>query len=67
LEDWSEKDKEHLGEELSDVLIYLIRLSDKCNINLNKVVLDKFKKNEIKYPVEKCKSSSKKYTEYKEE
>eukprot|EP01122_Echinamoeba_exundans_P006514 TRINITY_DN1851_c0_g1_i3.p1 TRINITY_DN1851_c0_g1~~TRINITY_DN1851_c0_g1_i3.p1 ORF type:complete len:165 (+),score=8.01 TRINITY_DN1851_c0_g1_i3:57-497(+) len=29
---WSPADKEHLGEELSDVLLYLIRLADRCQI-----------------------------------
>ena len=29
LPDWSEKDRAHLGQELSDVLFYLIRLSDR--------------------------------------
>ncbi len=27
MEGWSEKDRIHLGEELSDVLLYLIRLA----------------------------------------
>ncbi len=33
---------------------------------MQEVILDKIKKNELKYPVEKCKSSSKKYTELDE-
>ncbi|ONI26725.1 hypothetical protein PRUPE_1G041600 [Prunus persica] len=32
LPNWEESDKEHLGEELSDVLLYLIRLADICGI-----------------------------------
>eukprot|EP01080_Neovahlkampfia_damariscottae_P010463 gene10463-2985_t len=63
LEDWNEKEKEHLGEELSDVLLYLINLSHRCNINLSEAVLKKIQKNELKYPIEKSKSSLKKYTE----
>jgi hypothetical protein len=31
---WKEKDKTHLGEELSDCLLYLVRLADKCDVNL---------------------------------
>jgi len=61
--EFSDKEKEHLGEELSDVLLYLIRLSDKCNINLSNAVLDKIKKNGDKYPVELSKSSAKKYND----
>ena len=48
LEGWSDKEREHLGDELSDILLYLIRLSDKCHIDLGKAVLEKFKKNEFR-------------------
>ncbi|KAK8966218.1 hypothetical protein KSP40_PGU001774 [Platanthera guangdongensis] len=34
LASWKDSEKEHLGEELSDVLLYLIRLSDICGIDL---------------------------------
>ncbi|KAI3508501.1 hypothetical protein L1887_23509 [Cichorium endivia] len=50
LESWEESEKEHLGEELSDVLLYLIRLADICGIDLGHAVLDKIHKNAIKYP-----------------
>lgn len=64
LPDWTPQEKVHLGEELSDVLIYLIRLADKCNVDLPTAVLRKLGLNEKKYPVEKALGSSKKYTEY---
>ncbi|KAH9626456.1 hypothetical protein KSS87_004957 [Heliosperma pusillum] len=51
LPNWEESDKEHLGEELSDVLLYLIRLADICGIDLADAVLKKLVKNAIKYPV----------------
>ena len=50
LPDWKEEEKEHLGEELSDVLLYLIRLSDICGIDLGKAALRKVALNAIKYP-----------------
>ncbi|KAH9156486.1 hypothetical protein AeRB84_001607 [Aphanomyces euteiches] len=62
--EWSAEDKEHLGEELSDVLIYLIRLADRCNVDLPAAALRKIEKNAVKYPVDLAKGSSKKYTEY---
>ncbi|KAG5236370.1 dCTP pyrophosphatase [Salix suchowensis] len=34
-------DKEHLAEELSDVLLYLIRLSDICGIDLGEAATKK--------------------------
>ena len=36
LPDWPEDELVHLEEELSDVLIYLVRLSDRCGIDLAK-------------------------------
>lgn len=47
---WKESDKEHLGEELSDVLLYLIRLADICGIDLGDAATKKIVKNSIKYP-----------------
>ncbi|XP_044500039.1 dCTP pyrophosphatase 1-like [Mangifera indica] len=50
LPNWEEADKEHLGEELSDVLLYLIRLADICGIDLGDAAAKKLVKNAIKYP-----------------
>ncbi|KAG2726277.1 hypothetical protein I3760_01G104900 [Carya illinoinensis] len=60
LPDWKDEGKEHLGEELSDVLLYLVRLSDICGVDLGKAALRKLELNAIKYPVKLCKASSKK-------
>ncbi|KAG7632512.1 dCTP pyrophosphatase 1 [Arabidopsis suecica] len=51
--DWKEEEKVHLGEELSDVLLYLVRLSDACGVDLGKAALRKIELNAIKYPVPK--------------
>ncbi|MCL7052103.1 hypothetical protein MKW94_008373 [Papaver nudicaule] len=51
LPDWKEEEKEHLGEELSDVLLYLIQLSHYCGIDLGKAALRKVHLNAIKHPV----------------
>lgn len=53
LPNWEESDKEHLGEELSDVLLYLIRLADICGIDLADAALKKMVKNAIKYPAQR--------------
>ncbi|XP_073002116.1 uncharacterized protein [Typha latifolia] len=50
LPNWKESDMEHLGEELSDVLLYLIRLADICGIDLGDAATKKMVKNAIKYP-----------------
>jgi dCTP diphosphatase len=51
IKNWDEKRREHLGEEMSDVLLYLIRLADRCNIDLAKAAQDKIKKNAIKFVI----------------
>lgn len=63
LPSWTPEQRSALGEELSDVLVYLVRLADRCQIDLPRAVTDKMAKNEAKYPVEKAYGSSKKYNE----
>ena len=48
--------------EVADVLLYLVRISDKLGIDLNEAANAKIKLNAEKYPVEKARGSSKKYT-----
>ncbi|KAA8527873.1 hypothetical protein F0562_035258 [Nyssa sinensis] len=63
LPDWKEEEKQHLGEELSDVLLYLVRLSDICGVDLGEAALRKMELNALKYPVKLCKGSSKKHNQ----
>ena len=56
--------KEELLEELADVMIYCIHMADALDVNINDIILDKMRKNELKYPVEKAKGNSRKYTEF---
>jgi NTP pyrophosphatase (non-canonical NTP hydrolase) len=50
-------------EEMADVFLYLIRLADKLGIDLPAAASAKIVLNAKKYPVEKSRGSSKKYTE----
>nr|CAB3486700.1 unnamed protein product [Digitaria exilis] len=50
---WEARETEHLGEELADVLLYLVRLSDMCGVDLGKAALRKIGLNAIKHPVGK--------------
>jgi dCTP diphosphatase len=45
--------KEAVREELADVLIYLVRLADRLDIDLLAAAEDKLAKNAEKYPVRK--------------
>lgn len=58
----NEYDREELIEELADVQAYCIILAEKIGVDLEQIVLDKYKKNEEKYPVQKAKGVSTKYT-----
>jgi len=58
---------EEIQDELADVLYWLLLLSDLLNIDLNDAFWNKIKKNEAKYPIDQCKGSSKKYTEWSTE
>lgn len=53
-----------VAEELADILLYLVRLSDKLDVDLLKAALHKLGKNEVKYPAEQVRGSAKKYSEY---
>lgn len=50
--------------ELADVLIYLVRLADKLDVNLIEAAKKKIDINESRYPADKARGSAKKYTEY---
>lgn len=52
-----------IREELVDIFIYLMRIADKLDISLIEAAREKIRANEQKYPVEKSRGSSKKYTE----
>ena len=49
--------------EVADVLLYLIRISDKLGIDLIAAANAKIALNAAKYPVEKARGTSKNYTE----
>lgn len=55
--------KEHVEEELADVLIYAYLMAITLNIDVKTIMLKKIKKNKEKYPVEKCRGKATKYTD----
>ena len=52
-----------IKEEIGDVMIYLVLLSDHLSIDPMAAAFEKIEKNRAKYPVEKAKGSAKKYTD----
>ena len=60
-ENISDEDLAKVREEVADILLYIIRLSDKLDIDLEQALLDKLKINKEKYPVELSKGNATKY------
>ena len=66
---WSGRDleaaekRDYMTEELADVTIYCIYLADAIGISLAEAVSAKIDSNEKKYPVDKSRGNSSKYTE----
>lgn len=50
-------------EELADVLLYLVRLADRMDVDLAAAARAKIQRNAAKYPIDKAKGSARKYTE----
>ena len=58
----SDYDKKEVCKELADVVNYCILLADKLNVRLEDIVLEKLEETRKKYPIEKAKGKSTKYT-----
>jgi dCTP diphosphatase len=56
-------ERQAVAHEAADVMLYLIRIADKLNIDLIEAAKEKMVLNAKKYPVEKARGSSKKYDE----
>lgn len=54
--------KDEVCEELADVFTYCIMMADKLGIDPKEIVLKKLDKTKKKYPVDKAKGVSTKYT-----
>lgn len=52
-------------DEVADIYIYLLRLCDKLNIDLQAAANEKIKKNEKKYPISLSKNNAIKYNKRK--
>ena len=48
----------------NDVLLYLLLIAEKSGFDWLRAAAEKLEKNALKYPVEKCFGSSRKYTEF---
>jgi len=55
--------RQAVGHEIADVLLYLLQLSDKLGIDPLQAAREKLAINAEKYPADKARGSSRKYTE----
>lgn len=62
LKTYATKQKNAVGEELADVLYWVLLLSHDLNVDLEKAFVKKMKQNEKKYPISKAKGKATKYT-----
>ncbi|NUQ82525.1 MAG: nucleotide pyrophosphohydrolase [Bacteroidetes bacterium] len=56
-------DRQKLAEELADVFAYALLLAHKHDLDVEKIISEKIRINGEKYPIDKSKGSSRKYTE----
>ncbi len=52
--------------EMADVLVYLVRLADKLDVDLVSAVEEKMVLNRAKYPADQVRGDARKYYEYKD-
>ncbi len=56
-----EKQMSLVREEIGDVFLFLVRLADKLDVDIEKAALEKMEINAMKYPVELSKGNIEKY------
>ena len=61
---WNDEnyDLEAVKEELADVIVYCVDMLEKLHLDVDEIVNSKMAKNEAKYPLEKARGVSTKYT-----
>ena len=63
MDEYVKTHKDEIGEELADVLYWVLAMSSGIDLDIKEALEKKLLKTEKKYPVEKAKGNHKKYTE----
>lgn len=61
----SEEQMSLVREEIADVFLFLVRLADKLNVDIEKAALEKIELNALKYPIELSRGKAEKYNRRK--
>ncbi len=56
-------DRNKVKEELADVFAFAFLLANKYDLDVKNIIMEKIESNNLKYPIEKSRGTSKKYTE----
>ena len=59
-----ERKREGIRHELADVLLYLVQLADRMDVDLHAAAVEKLALNAQKYPAEQVRGDARKYDEY---
>lgn len=57
--------KDKIEDEIADIMVYILYLCNDLGIDLDDAISNKIQKNDVRYPQDKSKGNSKKYTELK--
>lgn len=52
-----------MADECADVLLYLLLIAERANVDLTRAAAAKISRNETRYPIEKARGTARKYTE----
>ena len=61
IDNYIKTNKNDIGEELADVLYWVLLMSKDLDIDISQALKDKMRQNEHKYPIEKAKGKHTKY------
>lgn len=58
--DLDDATRHHVGEELVDILQYVVRIADLLDVDLNEALWEKFERNSDRYPADDVRGSAEK-------
>ncbi|WP_281718349.1 nucleotide pyrophosphohydrolase [Pandoraea apista] len=64
IEELGQEKLKAVRHEMADVLVYLLSLADRLEVDLGKAVIEKMEINRAKYPADKVRGDAKKYSDY---
>ena len=64
LKAWNDEELGSFSEALASIILDLTWITDLCDLSLPEVLSDKITKNNKKYPADRCRGKSAKYTSY---